>query len=322
MIQYSTWLVWMACALPLGCLANGSFPDRPITVISPFPAGGGADVVGRILAPRLAAKLGQPVVMDNKPGASGNLGTEFVARSKPDGSTLLIHNNTLTISAALGVAHSLNIQKSLRPIAAVASTPIVIAVNQSLPVKTLAELAEYSRKQGDKLGFSSCGTGTAPHFAGIRFNQLAKSNMVHVPYKGCSQAVLDGLSGQVPVLFSTMPNIDAQVKAGKLRYIAVASSKRLPFMPNLPTISESVGFEGFEAEVWYGFIAPAGLPDAVAQRLEKEIIASMSDKEVQNSFTEKLISIRVLNSKQFEKQISSDLEDWKLLANKFNIKLD
>jgi len=134
--------------------------------------------------------------------------------------------------------------------------------------------------------------------------------------------VLDGLSGQVPVLFTTVPNVDAQVRAGKLRYIAVASSKRLPFRPDLPTISETSGFSGFEAEVWYGFIGPAGLSDAVAQRLEKEIISAMAEKEVKESFSNKLISVRVLNSKQFEKQISSDLEDWKILANKFNIKVD
>jgi len=321
-MSIAKWLVSVTCALPLCSQAAEAFPDRPITVISPFPAGGGADVIGRILAPHLAARLGQPVVMDNKPGASGTLGADFVARSKPDGSTLLIHNNTLTISAALGVSHALNIQKSLRPIAAVASTPIVIAVNPSLPVKTVAELAEYARKEGDKLGFSSCGNGTAPHFAGIRFNQIAKSNMVHVPYKGCSQAVLDGLSGQVPVLFTTVPNVDAQVRARKLRYIAVASSKRLPFRPDLPTISETSGFSGFEAEVWYGFIGPAGLSDAVVKRLEKEIIAVMDEKEVKESFANKLISVRVLNSKQFEKQITYDLEDWKVMANKFNIKVD
>lgn len=250
------------------------------------------------------------------------LGADFVARSKPDGSTLLIHNNTLTISVALGVTHSLDIRKSLRPLAAVASIPIVIAVNPSLPVKTVEELAAYARKEGDKLGFSSCGNGTAPHYAGMRFNQIAKSSMVHVPYKGCAQAVLDGISGQVPVLFSTPPNVDAQVKAGKLRYIAVAASQRLPFLPNVPTIAETKGFSGFDAEIWYGYLAPAGIPDALAQRLEKEIIESVNEKEVKESLAKNLISVKVMNSKQFSKQISDDLENWKVLSNKFNIKVE
>ncbi|MDM0066968.1 tripartite tricarboxylate transporter substrate binding protein [Variovorax sp. J31P207] len=315
-------------ALTLAALAAGTavaeapFPSKPITIVAAFPPGGGADVIARLIAPKLSQRLGQTVIVDNRAGASGNIATEYVARAKPDGYTLLMNNNTLTINTALGMRQSFNTQKDLKFIAAMASTPIAIAVHPSLPVKTVDELVAYARQQGGKLTFSSCGNGTAQHFTGARFSQVAKVDMIHVPYKGCSPAIIDGIGGQVPVLFNTVPNLDPQVQAGKLRYIAVAAQQRLPFKPDLPTVAESKGFPGFDAEVWFGLIGPAAMPPEVAKRLEAEVLAVMQDKELQKAFADRLVSTRILDSAQFEKQIAQDLATWKRLSEELKVKLD
>lgn len=319
-------IIRFAAALALTVTAAAasaqSWPQKPVTIIAAFPPGGGADSIARLMAPKLSQLLDQPVIVDNKPGASGNIATEYVARSQPDGHTLLLNNNTLTINTALGLRQSFNPQKDLKFIAAVASTPIVIAVHPSLPVKTVEEFADYARREGDKLSFSSCGNGTAQHFIGERFSQVAKAKMVHVPYKGCGPAIVDGLSGVVPVLFNTVPNLDAHVQAGRLRYIAVAAQRRLPFKPDLPTVSESRDFAGFEAEVWFGFIGPTGMPADVARRLEQVVLTAMRDETLQKEFANRLISTRVLDSAEFDRQISSDLDTWKRLAEELKIKLN
>jgi tripartite-type tricarboxylate transporter receptor subunit TctC len=260
---------------PSFVLASESFGPQPVSVVAAFPPGGGADAIARLLQPALGKRLGTNVIVENKPGASGNIATEFVARSRPDGHTLLINNNTLTINSSLGFKQSFDTQRDLKPIAVVASTPIVIAVHSSLPVHTLPELVAYAKKQDGKLTFSSCGNGTAQHFTGVRFAQSAGVDMVHVPYKGCAPAVMDGLSGIVPVLFNTVPNLDAQVQAGKLRFIAVAAKQRLPFRPDLPTISETPGFANFEADVWFGLMAPGNTPKAVLDQLERAVLSTM-----------------------------------------------
>jgi tripartite-type tricarboxylate transporter receptor subunit TctC len=306
----------------VGTAVAQQFPSKPITIVAAFPPGGGADSIARLIAPKLAQRLGQPVVVENKAGASGNIATEFVARSQPDGHTLLLNNNTLTINTALGLRQSFNTQKDLKYIAAIASTPIVIAVHPSLPVKTVDELVTHARQQAGKLTFSSCGNGTAQHFTGARFAQVAQAEMIHVPYKGCGPAIIDGLGAQVPVLFNTVPNLDTHVQAGKLRYIAVATQQRLSFRPDLPTVTESKGFSGFDAEVWFGLIGPAGMPPAVAKRIETEVLAVMQDKELQKEFADRLISARVLDSAEFDKQIAQDLTTWKRLSDELKVKLD
>ncbi len=302
--------------------AQSAYPSKPITIVSAFAPGGASDVIARLLAPKLQQRLGQTVIVDNRAGASGNIATEFVSRAQPDGHTLLMHNNTLTINTALGMRQAFNLQKDLKFIAAVASTPIAIAVHTSLPVKTVDELAAYARQQNGKLSFSSCGNGTAQHFTGARFAQVAKAEMIHVAYKGCAPAVVDGAGGQVPVLFSTAQNVDAQVQGGRLRYIAVGAQQRLPFKPDLPTIAESKAFAGFEAEVWFGIIGQAAMPAEVAKKIETEVLSIMQDKEVQKEFADRLISVRVLNSAQFEKQIAQDLASWKHLSEELKVKLD
>lgn len=301
--------------------AEAAFPTKPVTIVSAYAPGGGGDVIARLIAPKLAKRLGQSVVVENKPGASGNIATDYVSRAPKDGYTVLINNSTLTVNAALGMPQSFHVQKDLKYIAAVASTPVAIGVHPSLPVKTLDELIAYAR-QHPGLSFSSCGNGTPQHFAGARIAQAAKLDMVHVAYKGCTPAIMDGIGNQVPVLFNTVANMDAHVKAGKLRLVAVASQSRLPYKADLPTVAETTGFKGFEAEVWFGFMGPSGLPEPVAKRLEQDLVAVMQDKELQKELADRFISVRLLDSAQFDKQVAQDLVNWKKLADELKVKLD
>ncbi len=309
----------LGIAVSASALAQ-AFPSKPITIISAYPPGGGGDVIARLMAPRLSQRLGQSVIIDNKPGASGNIATDFVARAPADGYTILINNATVVLNAALGMPQSFKVQQDLKYLAAVASTPVAIAVHPSVPAKNVEELVAWMRQ--NKASYASCGNGSPQHLAGARFAQLAKLDVVHVAYKGCAPAVMDGIAGTVPILFNTVPNLEAQVKAGKLRYIAVAAQQRMPFKPDLPTVAETKGFAGFEAEVWFGFIGPAKLPPAVARRIEQELLAVTRDKDVQTEFADRYFSLKVLDSAQFEKQVSSDLVAWKRMAEELKIKLD
>jgi len=298
-----------------------SFPNKPVTIISAYPPGGGGDVIARLVAPRLSQRLGQPVVIDNKPGASGNIATDFVVRAQPDGYTLLINNSTLVLNAALGLPQSFKVETDLKYLAVAASTPVVIAVHPSVPARTVDELVAYARNQRN-LSYSSCGSGSPQHLAGARFAQIAHLDVVHVGYKGCAPAVLDGIAGTVPILFNTVPNLEPHVAAGKLRYIAVAAQQRMPFKQDLPTVAESKGFAGFQAEVWFGFMGPARMPADVSRRLEQELLAIVRDKDMEKELTDRLISIHVQDSAQFEKQVAQDLKSWKRVSDELKIKLD
>lgn len=312
----------IAATLALGASAQTSFPGKPITIISPYPSGGGADTVVRLLQQKLVLLLGQPVIIDSKTGASGNIGTDYVVRAPADGYTLLVNNSTLTINASLGLRQPFNIEKDLQPIAGLASTPVAIAVHPDVPARTLAELIEYARKQDGKLAWSSCGNGTPQHLTGLRLAQAARINMTHVPYKGCSAAITDGIAGTVQVLFNTVPNLDAHVKAGRLRFLAVGSQERLSFQPELPTIAESSGIKGFEGDVWFGVFAPAAVPPEVVRKLEQAFLAAAADKEVQKAFADRQIAMRPMTKAQLQALVASDLATWKKLAADFSIKLD
>jgi tripartite-type tricarboxylate transporter receptor subunit TctC len=301
---------------------GAKFPSRPITVINPYQPGGGTDTIVRLMQNKLVASLGQPIVVESKPGATGTVGSEFVARSAPDGHTLLVNNITLTINEALGGAPRLDIQRDLVPIATVASSPVAIAVSALLPVKTLRELVAYAKQNDGKVGWSSCGTGSPQHLVGLRFTQALKLSMIHVPYKGCAGAIVDGVSAVVPVLFTTTQNADAQVKAGKLRLLAVGGHERLSFQPDVPTIEEALGLKDFDAEVWFAWFAPKGTPPAVVAQLEEALLAAMADKEIQKAFTDRQMSPRVQKSQQLAAQIKSNLAQFKQMKADFDLKIE
>ena len=302
--------------------AAAAYPDKPITVVSPYPPGGGADSVIRLLSPKLQDALRQPLVIDSKVGASGNIASAFVARAPADGHTLLINNNTLTINSSIGVKQSFDLQDDLAPIAAVASTPVVIAVPATATWRTLDDLIAYAKANPGKLSYASCGNGTAQHFAAVQLSKMAQLEMVHVPYKGCAAAIVDLVAGTVPVAFNTVANLDAQVKAGRVRALAVTSAVRLASQTDVPTVSETPALKGFVIDVWFGLFAPARTPPDRLQRLEEEVLKVARSKEYQDALAQRHFSNFTLNARQLRQQIERDLVHWKRLADEFKVVAD
>jgi len=273
--------VCLALALPAaGACAADTYPSKPIRFVVAFPPGGGTDLVARTIAPRLAERLAQRVVVDNRPGAGGNLGTEVVARSEPDGYTMLMGSvGPLAINASLFARLPFDPRKDLTPVTLAASTPNILVVHPSLPVTSAQELIALAKARPGVINFASSGQGTPAQLAGELFNSMAGVKMVHVPYKGAAPALADLLGGQVQVMFSTMPPALPHVTAGRLRALAVASLQRSPAAPGLPTLDEAA-LPGFEATTWHGVMVPAGTPDAVVAKLHDEIVAVLRTPDV------------------------------------------
>lgn len=317
--------VLMVSALALGVThahaASGN--DRPITIVVPFAAGGGADVVARLLASKLPAHLdGQTVLIDNKPGASGNIGAGQVARGPADGTLFLLTNSTLTINAALRMPGTPDVKQSLTPVSLLVSAPVALGVHPSIPAETVPAFVSYLKDNPGKLSYSSCGNGTPQHFTGESIKQMAGVDMVHVPYKGCAPAVNDGLGNQVPILFSTIPNLAGHAAAGKLRMLAVASDKRVSFMPDMPAIAETAPFGDLNISVWFGILAPQGLPEATRERFEKAVAATMADPAVQKDFQDRYYEVVATGAQPMAAQIDDDLARYGKLAEQSGITLE
>ncbi len=251
--------------------AQAAWPEKPIRLIVAFPPGGGTDIVARLLAPALSQRLGQPVSIDNKGGAGGNIGTDAAAKAPADGYTLLMGNiapNAINVSTFKHLPF--DPEKDFSPISLVAVTPNILVVNPSVLANSMAELVALAKAKPGTLNFPSAGRGTSSHLAGELFNAMAKVDMVHVPYKGGGPAFTDLLGGQVQLFFATMPAAMPFVKAGKLRPLAVTSEQRSATLPDLPTIAES-GLPGYSAITWYGLLAPKGTPREIVMRLNREI---------------------------------------------------
>lgn len=273
-----------AAVLALACCAAASaqapWPSKPIRLVVPFAPGGSSEIIARSLAAQLATGLGQPVYVENKPGASGNIAMEEVKRAPADGHTLILgHVGVLAVNPALfGTKLPYDPVRDFQPVSLVATVPNVIATNPTLPVKTLDDLVALARAQPGKLYYGSAGNGSAGHLAMEYFKLRANVDIVHVPYKGTGPMLSDLLGGQTQLTFNGVPPIAGQIKGGKLRPIAVGSAKRVPSMPEVPTIAES-GYPGFETSQWYGILVPAGTPKPVVDRLHKEIAAALANPE-------------------------------------------
>ena len=249
------------------------YPSRPIRFVVAFPPGGGTDIIARSIAQKLSERVSQQVLVDNRPGAGGNIGTEIVAKSAPDGYTMLMGSaGPLAVNASLFKTMPFDPQRDLAPVTLAASTPNVLVVHPSLNVATVGELVALAKKSPGKINFASSGFGTPAHLAGELFNSMAGVKLVHVPYKGASPALADLLGGQVQLMFSTMPPALPHVKDGKLRALAVTSAKRSPAAPDLLTLDEA-GLPGFEANTWHGVVLPAGATSKVIAKLNREIVA-------------------------------------------------
>jgi tripartite-type tricarboxylate transporter receptor subunit TctC len=304
-------LTFCATCLPAACaMAQEAFPSKPIRIVVPFAAGGGVDILTRVLAQHLSDRLKQQVLVDNRTGAGGNVGAEAVAKAPADGYTLLMATTgTHTINPNLYKSPPFDAEKDFAPITLVASVPNLLVVNPAVPAKSVKELVDLAKAQPGKLTFASFGNGTSNHLSGEMLKSMAGVNVLHVPYKSAPQAVTDLIAGQTTFAFVNTPLALPQVRAGKLRALAVTGSKRSASTPEYPTMNEA-GVPGFLVESWYGLMAPAGTPDAVLARLNKEVTAVLAKPEVREFFAKQGADVITSTPAEFAGQIKSEKARW------------
>jgi tripartite-type tricarboxylate transporter receptor subunit TctC len=301
--------VLAALAISLAAHAQG-YPAKPVRMIVAYPPGGGTDIVGRVVAQKLGESLGHSVVVENRGGASGNIGTEFAARAAPDGYTILMGNvapNAINVS--LFKSLPFDPVADLVPVSLVASTPNILVVHPSTPARTVKELIALAKAKPGVLNFASAGVGSSSHLAGELFHILAGADIVHVPYKGAGPAMVDVLSGQIQLYFATMPAAMPHVKSGKLAPIAVTSARRSPALPDLPTIAEA-GVPGYEASTWYGVLAPAHTAQAVVARLHGEIVRVLADAALRERLADQGFEPVGNSPEEFGAYIKSEIVKW------------
>jgi tripartite-type tricarboxylate transporter receptor subunit TctC len=285
-----------------------AWPSKSITIIVPFAPGGGSDFIGRFIAQRLSTALGQPVIVDNRPGAGGLLGIEVATKAKPDGYTLALIATSYTISPAL-YKLSFDPVTDITPIIQISQGPMLLVANPNVPAKTTKELIEYAKNKPGGLNFASAGQGSITHLAGELFAAKAGLKMTHVPYKGTGPALTDTISGTADIFFTSTATALQHVNAGKLRAIAVTTTKRLPALPDVPTIAES-GVPGYEAVLWHGLVGPKGVPKEIVERINSEVSRALQLKETGEKLQSDGVAAAGGSAQQFAQQIKKDIEVW------------
>lgn len=287
-----------------------TYPTKTIRMIVAYPPGGGTDIVGRLIAQKLTDSLGQTVVVDNRGGATGNIGTELAAKAAPDGYTLLMGNvapNAINVSLFKQLPY--DPVKDFAPVSLVAITPNLLVVHPALPVRTVKDLVALAKAKPGTLNYPSAGVGSSSHLAGELLRSLAKVDIVHVPYKGGGPALIDLLSGEMQIMFATMPAAMPHVKTGKLRPVAVTTAKRSQTLPELPTIAEA-GVRGYEASTWYGLLAPAGTPQPVITRLHDEVVRALNTPDMRAKFASQGFEAAGTTPAEFGAYIKSEIAKW------------
>lgn len=278
MLQLAMIGVTACAAMPIAAHAD-TWPSKPITLVVPFPPGGPTDMVARVLAQNVGEQLGQSVIVDNKPGANGNIGNAFVAKAAADGYTVLYNTSSIALSPALYKKLSYNVNTELAPVALTAVVPLALVVNPKTPVNSVAEFVKYAKDQKGKLSYGSAGNGNVTHLAAFQLVQHFGIEATHVPYKGSAPADVDLVAGQIDFLTDTINSVSAFIKDGKLKLLAVSTSKRLPNFPQAPTLAES-GMTGYESGAWQGVMVPAKTPKDVVDKLNAAINKALKDPEV------------------------------------------
>jgi tripartite-type tricarboxylate transporter receptor subunit TctC len=318
-----TFLKIFFCLLT-GCVgavyAQSNYPIKPIRFIVPFPPGGGAESSARLVAQKLSESMGQPVIVETKSGAGGNIGTEFVARAQPDGYTILLATNGMAIQPNLQKL-SWDPIKDFVPVSLIASYALVLAVHPSLPVSTLQELITYARANPGKLTYGSSGSGGPLHMGAELFRSQAKVNLLHVPYKGNAPMTLAILSGEINMVFDSPVGPLPNIRAGKLRALATTGNRRTASLPETPTAMEA-GLPNFEYESWNGIVVPAGTPKEIVARLNAEVVKAMSSNEVRDRFKGLGYEPRSTTSEEFGSIIASDLLRFAKAVKEVGMKLD
>jgi len=299
-----------------------TYPTKAIRLIIPFGAGGPPDFVGRIIAQHLAAALGQQVIVDNRPGAGGTIGAAAAAKSPGDGYTLFFATtSTLSIAPSLYANPGFDPRTSFAPISLIATAPFLIVVHPSLPTSTLKELIALARSRPGQLYFSSGGNGTPLHIAGEMFKASAGVNLVHVPYKEIAPATTDLLAGRVQIMFQQLATLDQHIRSGKLRPLAVASPKRHPQLPDLPTTSEA-GLSDYEVTVWFGLVAPSGTPADAVKRLNVELMKVLQTKEVRDGLSNQGLQTAGNSPEEFSAFITRETAKWSAAVKRSGARID
>jgi tripartite-type tricarboxylate transporter receptor subunit TctC len=300
----------LAFAAPAAVAAAADYPNRPVTIVVGFPPGGASDIMARILTAKLGSVLGQPFIVDNRPGAGGNVGCEFVAHAAPDGYTLLLGNNAiLATNVSLYSKIGFDPEKDFAPISLIGTQANVLVVNNDVKAHSLAELIALAKANPGKLNFASSGYGLAAHLAGELFKAQAHIDIVHVPYKGSAPALEDVIAGQDQMMFATTSGVMGFLKNGQVRALAVTTLKRTPSLPDVPTMDEA-GLPGFEATTWHGLVAPAGTPPQIIAALNKAIAATLKDPDIQQKLANLGIDIAPDSPDQFAAYIKAEIPKW------------
>ena len=323
MAIFVRWVAVGCGALALSsALAQSTYPSKPVRLVVPFPAGGTTDILARAAAQKLSEAWGQQVIVDNRPGAAGNIGSELVAKAAPDGYTLLMGTvGTHAINASLYAKMPYDHVKDFAPVILVAGVPNVLVVNPAVPANSVAELIAYGKANPNKLNFASSGSGTSIHLSGELFKVLTGVQMTHVPYKGSAPALTDLLGGQVQLMFDNLPSSLAFIKAGKLRALAVTSTTRAPALPDVPTIAES-GVPGFEASSWFGILAPAGTPHDVIAKINADVARWLASPDAKEKLAAQGANIAAGSPEDFAKHIQAETAKWARVVKESGAKVD
>jgi tripartite-type tricarboxylate transporter receptor subunit TctC len=298
-----------------------AFPARPLRMVVTFPPGGAVDIVGRILGQRLSEVLGQPVLVDNRPGGGQIIGTELVARAAADGYTLLLPSITHSINPALHAKLPYDTLRDFRAVSLVAASPQVLVATPSFPGRSVAEVIAQAKARPGQINYASSGNGSGGHLAMELFRSISRVSLVHVPYKGAGPAVVDLVGGQVQLMFTSPLAVASQVKAGKLAAIAIASAKRTDSWPDLPTVAES-GVPGYEASLWYGLVAPAATPTAAITMLEQATFKAVRVPEVRDRFAQQGVDPIASTSGEFDAFLRREVDKWSTVVRASKIRLD
>ncbi|MVW71132.1 tripartite tricarboxylate transporter substrate binding protein [Bordetella sp. 15P40C-2] len=309
------------CVTAPAVAQTSTFPDRPIKIVVPFPPGGSTDVLFRMIGPRLSERLGQTVVIENKPGAAATVGADNVARSNPDGYTLLAASAHHTIAQAVLPTLNYRIDRSFAPIGTVAMVPNLVVVNSTLPVEDIDQLVAHTKIDPGRYNYGSAGPGTAHHLIGEMFKQRTGAQLTHIPYSGSAPAVTGLLSDQVQVMFDTVPSALPHIKSGKTRALATTTARRSTALPNVPTLQQS-GLEGFDVGTWMGLVAPAGTPPEVVERLNREMVAVVNDPAVQQQLLNQGIEPDPSTPEALQQRIEREVRQFGDLVKQAKLKVE
>jgi tripartite-type tricarboxylate transporter receptor subunit TctC len=311
-----------ASLLPAVVAVAAEYPARPVTLVVAFTPGGPSDVIARILGKRLHEMLGQPFVIENRPGAGGNIAAEAVANAAPDGYTLLMGNNSiLATNASLYKKLNYDPERDFIPIGLIGTQANILVVNPSVPAKSMAELIALAKSKPRQLNFASSGHGAAAHLAGELFRTAAKVDIVHVAYKGAAPALQDVVAGHVQMMFATAASVVGLIRDGKVRPLAVTTSKRTALMPDLPTVAE-LGISGFDATTWHGLVAPAGTSKEIVGTLNHAMVTALDDPAVRKALMDFGVDIVGSTPKDFEAYIQSEIPKWAAVINASGARLE